>query len=100
MAPERSVTIKKCGIIVGVGVMLLEEVCHCGGKLGGLIYAQDTNQFLRTLSAACGLRCRTLSSSTMSVCMLPCSAMTIMDPRTLNNKEVTPIKCFPLKVLL
>ena len=26
--------------LVGVGVVLLEEVCHCGSWLSGLIYAQ------------------------------------------------------------
>ena len=29
-------TIRKCGLIEG-GVALLEEVCHCGGVLGGYV---------------------------------------------------------------
>ena len=34
-----SVTIRRCGL-VGLGVVLLEEVCHCGGRLCSLIYAK------------------------------------------------------------
>ena len=33
--PTGSNTIRKYSF-VGVGVVLLEEVCHCGGRLGGL----------------------------------------------------------------
>ena len=34
-------TIRRCGF-VRVGMTLLEEMCHCGCRLWGLIYAQDT----------------------------------------------------------
>lgn len=26
-------------VVIGVGVVLLEEICHCVGRLWGLIYA-------------------------------------------------------------
>ena len=32
MSPKGSNTIKSCGL-VGVGMILLEEMCHCGGGL-------------------------------------------------------------------
>jgi hypothetical protein len=68
--PIGSVTNRKCGL-VGVDVTLLEEVCHYGSGLGGLIcssYAQCDSQ---SPSAACGSRYRTFSSfsSTVSVCL-------------------------------
>ena len=43
MVPIGSDTIRRCGF-VGIGVALLEEVCHCEGGLWGLIYAQTTSR--------------------------------------------------------
>lgn len=60
-------TIRKRGL-VGVDVILLEEVCHCGGGQGA------------SLLFAFRIRCRTLSSfCTMSAWTLPCSHLMIMD---------------------
>ena len=54
---------------VGVGVVLLEEVCHCGGRLWGLLCSSYAQCGTQSPSAACRSRCRTLSSfsSTMSM---------------------------------
>jgi hypothetical protein len=32
----QSGTVRRCGL-VGIGVALLEEVCHCVGELGGFL---------------------------------------------------------------
>lgn len=42
-APRGSGAIRRSGL-VGVGVVSSEEVCHCGERLSGFIYAQDTAQ--------------------------------------------------------
>ena len=57
------------GVALLGGVALLEEVCHCGGRLSDVICLSYTS----APSAAYGSRYRTLSyrSSTMSVCMPP-----------------------------
>ena len=73
MAPQGSGPIRRYGL-VRVGMVLLEEVCHCGGGLWGLIYAQampsETDHFLLPVSQDV----RTLSSfsSTRSAYTLPC----------------------------
>jgi hypothetical protein len=56
--------------LLGVGVALLEEVCHCGGRPGDpLPSCQEAS-----LLSAFGWRCRTLStSSPTSAWTLPCS---------------------------
>ena len=38
--------------LVGVGVALLEEVCHCGGELWGLIGSSYVQCDTQSLSAA------------------------------------------------
>ena len=68
-------TIGSCGL-VGVGVALLEEVCHWGWALGfqkpkpGAL----SLSLLSASPAVCQSRCRHLSylSSTRSACILPC----------------------------
>ena len=58
---------------VGVGVVLLKGVHHCGGGLQGLTYAQvtpsETVHFLLPLDQ--DVRMLSYLSSTMSACMLP-----------------------------
>jgi hypothetical protein len=39
--PIGSGTIRRCGL-VAVGVVLLEEVCHCGGELWDLLCSSYT----------------------------------------------------------
>lgn len=60
-------------------VALLEEVCNCGGGLRGLTYAQV--MATETVHFRVPARCRTPSylARNMSVCMLPCLTMMIMD---------------------
>lgn len=62
-------TIRSC-IFVGVGMALLEEVCHCEDGLWGFVCSEYhlnvTVEFL--LPAGCS----TPSSSTTSACMPPC----------------------------
>ena len=72
--PYKGVALLEC-------VTLLEEVCHCGGRLWRLLCAQTMPCVTQSPSAACRSRYRTLSSfsSTMSACMPPCPAMKIMD---------------------
>ena len=41
MVPKGSGSTRSC-VFGGVGMTLLEEMCHCGCRLWGLIYAQDT----------------------------------------------------------
>jgi hypothetical protein len=59
MFGHRNGTIRRCGL-VGVGVALLEEVCHCGAgfEVQSSSYTQGDTQS----PAAFRLRCRTLSS--------------------------------------
>jgi hypothetical protein len=62
--------IRRCGL-VGVGVALLEEVCHCGGDLWDApsSFLEDRSLLLFALRT----RCRTLSSfSAIPAWMLPC----------------------------
>lgn len=53
MPPKGSGTIGCC-VLIGVGVVLLEKVCHCIGRLWGLIYASalssKIDQFLLLMS--------------------------------------------------
>jgi hypothetical protein len=70
--PIGSGNIRKCGL-AGIDVVLLEEVCHYGAWLWGLLcssYSQCSTQS----PAACRSRGRTLSSffSIMPACTLPC----------------------------
>ena len=73
-------TIRSCGL-VGVGVILVEEVCHCGGGLQDLLHSRSTQCGIQYPYAACGSRCRILGSPSTIVCldtaMLP--TMMIMD---------------------
>ena len=46
--PIGSGTIRRCGL-VGVGVTLLQEVCHCGGGLWGLTYTQAMPSVVHSL---------------------------------------------------
>ena len=41
MVPKYSDAIKKCGL-VGIGIALEKEVCHCGDRILGLLYAENT----------------------------------------------------------
>lgn len=61
MATEGSSTVNKYGI-VRVGVALLEEICHYGSRLWGLIDAQDTHSE-RPFPVECESRCKNLNSS-------------------------------------
>ena len=47
-------TIRRCGL-VGVGVPLLEEICHCGGRLQGLIFVQAMLSVKQSLLVPAGL---------------------------------------------
>ena len=51
MGSKGSDTTRRC-VLVGVSMVLLEEVCQCGGGFWGLIYAQDTTQCLRPFPVA------------------------------------------------
>ena len=57
---------------------LLEEVCHCGGGLGGLIYAQATLGLLVLFLLPAGHRTLGYFSSTASACT-PRHTMMTMD---------------------
>lgn len=59
-------TISRHGF-VEVG-MTLTEVCHCGGGFGGLLCSSFTQCDCQLTSC-----CSTLSSSTTSTCIPPCS---------------------------
>jgi hypothetical protein len=86
---------RRCGL-VGVSVVLLEEVCHCGGWLWGFLHSSST--YCGTQSSTdYGSRCRTLSSisSTMLACLLLCYHH---DDNGLSfwNCKPAPMKCFSL----
>lgn len=74
--PMESATIKRC-VLVAAGVAFLEEVCHCGGGFE-VSYGQAMPSVGHSSHfAACGSRCKTLSSfsSTVSACTAVSSAM-------------------------
>lgn len=71
MANKGTGTIRK-HVLVEIGMVLIEEVCHCREGLGSLIYAQATStetiQFLLTFVE----NERMLNYSTTSAYMLTC----------------------------
>ena len=73
--PTGNSTFRRRGL-VGVGVILLEEVCYQGID-SEVSETQVRPSVSLSLPAACGSRCRTLSyfSSTMSTNMLLCSSL-------------------------
>ena len=75
--PKEGGIIRRHGF-VGVNVVLLEEVCHCGGGLWSLIYAQATPIIsVHFLLPADQDKCSAPSPDTspLSICMLLCPMM-------------------------
>ena len=74
MVPKENDTNRRCGL-VGVDVVLMEEVCHYRGGLQDLIYVQATsNETVYFL-----LPSEQDVASTMSLCIPPCPTRIIMD---------------------
>ena len=85
MLDPGSGTIRKYGLF-GVGVVLLEEVCHCGGRL----WDPPSSCLENNLLVAFRTRCRTLSSSsTISAWTLPCESA--MFPALIMNWTSEPV---------
>jgi hypothetical protein len=88
-------TIRRCGF-VGIGVALLEEMCHWGWALG--LQKPSPGLVPFSLHAAYRSRQRTLSffPSTMSACTLSCfPAVMIMDwiSETVNLPQLNVFLC-------
>ena len=83
--------IRRCGLI-GAGVVLLEEVCHCGGGK----WDPPLNHVKASLLVAFRLRYKILNSS----CTMP--ACFCLDDNGLNlwTCKAAPIKCCPYKSCL
>lgn len=73
MVPKLSGTIRRYDF-VGVGVVLLDKMCHCGGGLLGIIWAQAMPSEIIPFLLPSDQDVKALNSSTvptMSVCRLP-----------------------------
>lgn len=75
--PIESGRVRRCGF-VGLGVALLKKVCHYGVGFE-VYYAQASRSVLQSVSAACRIRYRPLSSSFCDMCVHMSPFIKIMD---------------------
>jgi len=85
----------RMGDLIGVGVALLEEGCHCGGGLRDLIYGKALLSVAQSPSAACGSRHRKLLAPSPAPCLSAHCHASCHDDNGLNlyNCKPVSIKC-------